>query len=244
MRKFIGAVCAVSAFTFPSFAHAEDAWDGAYVGVYAGMNASTVDARDNWCWMICDGPPLSKTSAAFGATIGANKQVSDALVVGIEGDIGTGSATRYRLDSAPNGAIPNLAWDSKIRTHSTVRMRAGLASGRTMAFVTGGLALADLDVSATSGPTNYKDGTPGMRWGNHWKGVSAGYAYGAGVEQLVGSTSVKFEFLRSSFGTKTTCYKDLEGPTVNQCWSSIRAASGVRYTPSITTIRLGANFHF
>ncbi len=244
MNNFYAPLCVMLAIIYPSHAYAKESWDGIYAGAYSGVSMLTNDGEDYWCWMTCDVPTLNSTDVVFGGTVGANKQVSEGLVVGVEADLGTGGTANRQINTAPNGSTPNYSWEAKIRKQATFRVRAGLTQGRTMAYVTGGFALADYDVSARSGPVSYKDGTPGVDWGSRWKGTVPGYAYGAGIEQRFGRMSVKFEFLRSAFANRGDCYMDLEGPTAGACWNTMRSESGAHYTPNLSTIRLGTNFHF
>lgn len=229
----------------PSVAIAgESDWSGPYVGVYTGLNNSTTSGRDYWCWMVCSIPTLSSTDAAIGATAGVNIQVEDSLILGIEADIGSGGTASAHIISAASGLAPEYDWQTRIRKQATVRGRAGVGNKHTMAYVTAGAGFADYSVSAHAGPASWKDGTPGVNWGSNWHGTVPGIVYGAGVEHRVGKLSFKFEVLRSEFGARGGCNMDFEGPTAGQCWNSTRTAYPPAYSPSVTSVRVGANFHF
>lgn len=235
----------VTSTTFSSAAIAgEENWTGVYAGVYTGINSTTTTGNDYYCWMLCSVPNLATTDPALGATVGVNVQVADGLVLGVEADAGSGGEATTHIVRATSGYTPELAWDAKVRKQATVRARVGITGKNGVAYVTAGAAFADYKVTAQSGPASWADGTPGANWGNRWEDTVSGIVYGAGVEHRFGRVSLKFEVLHSEFGARGGCNMDFDGPTAGQCWNYARPSFPPSYRPEVTSVRLGANFHF
>jgi outer membrane immunogenic protein len=118
-------------------------WAGWYVGLNAGAN---------WQHAVNTGGPLSLSTAVTTATgfigggqIGYNWQ-SGNFVYGLEGDIDglTGKGTDF-ITKGPS----TIGFSNRITWLSTIRGRAGLAIGDTMAYVTGGVAVGGVENSSS-----------------------------------------------------------------------------------------------
>lgn len=244
MKYSIIVFCALATFTIAPQAHAqEDNWSGAYVGVYAGANAGTNEFRDYWCWSACDAPNINVTKPVVGGTVGLNLQADEHLVVGVEADFGTGF--KHTL-ATPSAATSTYQWTTNVKWQSTIRARAGLSSGNTLAYVTGGYAIANADLSERTDSTQTGGGAVGVAWGAKFSGNLSGYAYGGGIEHRLGPVSAKIEVLRETFGTRDACYMDLEGASAGTCWATARYSNpkSVSFTTSSTNLRVGLNYKF
>ena len=244
MKNAIIVISALMATTAATSAQAEDRpWSGPYVGFYTGANAGSNEFGDYWCWSACGAPVINVIKPAIGATVGINFQPDENLVVGVEADIGSGFKDEKTY---PTFATPIYRWATNIKWQSTVRARAGLTSGKTLAYVTGGYAFANADFSETTDKTARGGGAANVAWGANWKGTTSGYVYGAGIEHKFGSVSTKFEFLRESFGTHNACYKDLEGANAGVCWPTgiYSNPKSVSFSPTVSSLKVGLNFQF
>lgn len=245
MKKSRIVISLMMANALPSLAIADEAdWTGVYAGVYTGVNSSTTTGNDYYCWMLCSIPNLASTDSALGATVGVNVQVADGLVLGLEADAGSGGEASEHVGRATSGLTPELAWSANIRRQATVRARVGVTSKNGIAYVTAGAAFADYKVTGQSEPASWTDGTPGATWGNRWEGTVPGIVFGAGVERRFRKISLKFEVMHSKFSARGGCNMDFDGPTAGQCWNYARPLFPPSYTPEVTSVRVGANFHF
>lgn len=177
-------------------------WSGFYLGINGG---------GGWGGSSWTTPGSFDTSGGLvGGTIGYNYQINQA-VVGVEAD----------LDWADiNGTITNGFCPPGCKTSdtwlSTVRGRLGYAADRFMPYITGGLAVGDINASV-----------PGFAGGS---ATNAGWTAGGGIEFAVaGHWTVKGEYL----------YVDLGNFNCNTCGLIPQTVS---YTANI--FRGGINYRF
>jgi outer membrane immunogenic protein len=141
---------------------------------------------------------MTSSGFAGGGEGGCNYQVNDWFVIGAEGDF------QYTgLNATNTGAIPRLrVGNSFTETFSsdwltTVRGRAGIASGQWLFFATGGLAQANVSFSdfvffPFSSTTNAASNS----------GMRGGWTAGGGAEWAFAPRwSVKAEYLYVDLGT-------------------------------------------
>jgi outer membrane immunogenic protein len=185
-------------------------WDGIYVGIHGGVGTFTSTAMD-WDWEAFYDPDGDFDQTAFagllGVQAGYNYQ-SGNMVFGVEADWAWTSFSEDRtFDDGSFYIKSDMDW------LATLRARWGLASGNALAYVTGGLALAQTEHCANNavedGYTCVDDG-PGITGqpGNiAWDGIVPGLVAGAGVEAAVNSNwSVKAEYLFVQMATQTENY--------------------------------------
>jgi outer membrane immunogenic protein len=116
---------------------------------------------------------------------------------------------------------------------STVRLRAGYEWGPMMAYVTGGLAVAQIDTRLSM-----KD-TFGFDARVKSESVQGGWAVGVGGEyRLAPNWSVKAEYVYMDFGDKFTTAEQFRGRT--PAGSSINTTSRLDYQ----VVRAGFNYRF
>lgn len=149
-RTITAAVFAVAtAFSASAPASAAPAdgynWSGFYVGAVASGGMFTVEQEDYWCFLACDAPTMQDWDASIGVQGGYNWQNGN-LVLGVVGDWSTGFENEETVfyNADPDG----VEWESKWNSYGTLRARAGLAAGNALIFVTGGIAIVDVDYSA------------------------------------------------------------------------------------------------
>jgi outer membrane immunogenic protein len=146
-------------------------WQGWYVGLHAGANwqqahSSDVSGNGGYGTFTSD-----DTGFIGGGQIGYNWQHGN-FVYGWEGDIsgltGTGK-------TGPDGY--GFRSENQINWLSTIRGRAGLAVGDTMAYVTAGLAIGGVDNKMWTG-SGFSNGVKSQST------TRLGWAVGGGVEHM------------------------------------------------------------
>jgi outer membrane immunogenic protein len=149
-----------------------------WTGFYLGVNGGGGWGHSYWSGNAT-GIPLS--GGLVGGTAGYNYQMGKA-VLGVEGDVDWAdlSGTRSTL-GCPAGCTTSDSW------LSTVRGRVGYAFDRFLPYVTGGLAVGDIQAS-----------TPGFAGSST---TNAGWTVGGGLEvALPGNWSAKAEYLHVDLG--------------------------------------------
>jgi opacity protein-like surface antigen len=200
MRRFrCAALAAVTVFGFASVASAADmpvkappmvtapvpfSWTGFYVGGHFGYLWGRTTVVDNGVVTESNAP----TNGVIGGALGGYNWQNGALVLGLEGDFGWTNAHG-------NGAVPQSTevrqYDFNWTGHA--RGRAGYASGPWLAFVAGGLALAEFNM------TMQQNGLVMTCRG----GPYAGWSIGGGVDYSFNDRiSVRLEYLYDDFGRK------------------------------------------
>jgi outer membrane immunogenic protein len=163
----VAALCGVAA---PAFAQ-DDVydWSGFYIGANAGgnwgdANTDTVVTAGGGVVVIPPGDLALLNAQAFndsnnggftgGGQIGYNWQ-NGGLLLGIETDFGALALDQDNARIIPSGLLitPPVTYNISQRVSSdwmwTVRPRLGWAGGPWMAYVTGGLAMANIKVATT-----------------------------------------------------------------------------------------------
>lgn len=230
-RRGLLASCAISAIAI-STAHAGDPtmpgmWNGPYVGLNVGWGQSSFDTvfNDGTPGDTFNGPSLTNGGLVGGAQLGMNWRVGNNFVVGVEGDYDftslNGSGATSGLSSPPLQVS-----QASITGIGTIRARFGYAfdSMPLLAFVTGGVALAQVKNSATLASSP-------LVWSSNE--TRAGYVVGGGFEYAFArSWSVKAEGLYVGLGNQSETAAGFPG-----CVFTYKNVSTV-------LARAGINFHF
>jgi outer membrane immunogenic protein len=183
-------------------------WTGFYVGLHAGGawndNTTTVNFLPDPVTFLALPFAFTPNGEGWlgGAQIGANWQ-SGVWVLGVEADI-----SYVDLDSAgtvapiltPGGVpLPGTVHtsNSEMSWFGTVRLRGGIAWDRFLLYVTGGLAVANIDhATATAGP--------GIIYAATASDTATGWTLGGGFEwAFAPNWSVKLEYLYYDLGNTT-----------------------------------------
>jgi outer membrane immunogenic protein len=184
-------------------------WTGLYMGVNGGYGWGTT----NWSAL---GSSFDVSGGLFGGQVGYNWQFGQ-FVYGVEGDV---DWTDIKGNSFVNGAAGCAAnvCATKNNFISTARGRVGYAIDRWMPYLTGGLAVGNIETT-----------TPFTTGVNQTK---AGWTVGAGLEfALVANWTAKVEYLHVDLGN-TSCGGACGFP----------AGNNVDFTTNI--VRAGVNFRF
>jgi opacity protein-like surface antigen len=210
-------------------------WTGIYIGVHGG-GTQTSSSNEAYCSDGGDtGGSCGGDSGSFqegsldfsGANGGGGVQAGGRaqfgiLVVGFEIDVtrmeGTNSET---YASANSEFFYDTTVSQSMRWFGTTRATAGIAFGNILVFVTGGVAVADVE---------YGVGVQGF--GNVQKSVTqVGWTGGGGFEIGLGLISFRGEYLHFDLGDETLAYG-----------TGGLATTASQFDNSGNTFRFGINF--
>lgn len=227
MKKHILSAAVIAASFVSTAALAQDAagFEGPYVGVTAGgaqLDSTFTDGDEYFSYGAAQ-----KTSGSFvyGATAGYNFAVGSNGVVGFEADFN---------GSTGKNDIPDPDWESylhqEIKWFSTMRARAGVATGNALIFATAGVAISRNDNQAyydAAGCGNDSDDVCA-------KQNKTSMVFGGGVEyKLNDKLSMKAEYLR------------LEGATARyQIPGTSSTYENVVFKNNLSIGRIGFNYSF
>jgi outer membrane immunogenic protein len=194
MNKF--SIFAFAIASLSSTAYAQDtsfSWTGPYVGAHAGYFIGKPHYMEPGFPDYDINPKLDGFTG--GGLMGFNFETSG-MVVGIDADAGVvGAKKGADLTATFND---HTAFDFDWNAH--IRARAGVpigASGKTLLYVAGGVAMAGLKVDDTD---------PG--WDQSSK-THIGWTIGAGAEHAFSDTmTLRLEYLYDDYGTKSHTFTD------------------------------------
>jgi outer membrane immunogenic protein len=223
LKRFLLASSIVLGFA--SAASAQSDWHGFYVGGNIGgaIHRSTADTMSSFsqsgylaassvnALTIAGRQRLNNDSSTGGVEVGFNKQ-SENTVFGIETDyvalrmnVSRSNSVDYTcpLCSGTNFTVSQLL---KTRWLYTLRPRFGIATGRMLYFVTGGLALTKLNYQET-----FSDNFASANGNGEFNKTKAGWTAGLGASFRLNPErwSVKGEYLYTAFGRSTITSSNL-----------------------------------
>jgi len=155
-----------------------------WTGFYLGINGGYGWGRSSW-----DGfgsGNFNTSGGLIGGTIGYNWQgAGSPWVFGLEGDVDWANIRGSFANAlCPTGCETKTSW------LATVRGRAGYAFDRVMPYITGGLAVGDIQAN--------RPGFAGM------SDTRAGWTVGAGIEAaIVDRWTAKVEYLYTDLGSSS-----------------------------------------
>lgn len=233
-RIFSGLVagCAFAALTSGALAESPHDWSGFYAGILGGGGLGTVETDDYWCYYACDAPTQSEWFANVGVGAGVNAQLGG-FVAGVEADISTGfsNTTTVWTNPDPDGVEWHGSWEAL----ATLRARAGVAVDDALVYVTGGLALASVNYSASEIENGVQNCA--TEYCASFSGIQAGLVAGTGAEYAVTpNISVKGEALAVLLPSEFALWHDAGTPQDND--------DRVTWTSSAYLLRVGVNFGF
>ena len=142
------------------------------------------------------------SGALGGVQLGYNWQFAPRWIVGVEGDwtfSGIQDDRNVPLINGFNGVLPpgaavagsNLNFHTKINSLASIRGRLGVTSGSLLAYVTGGVAWADIDfhASAVCGPPSCTPGGPFSGGTVAIRTTRTGWVVGSGLEWQIPASS-------------------------------------------------------
>ena len=164
-------------------------WSDIYVGVHGGYSWGDSDAGyDDPDFADAGGPLDMSPDGGFGGVqIGYNWQMPSNIVLGVEAAVSYADIG----DTIPDVLTPGESIDSDTDFVGTFRGRLGYAMDRFLPFVTGGLAVAQTEVSSSA--IGFSD-----------EKTLTGWTVGAGVEVAIDDTwSVSAEYIYTDLGDET-----------------------------------------
>jgi len=176
-------------FKAPAVAARND-WSGFYVGVEGGRDwgrSKHVNSGGGTPGNASDiTPEFAVDGGVLGGTIGYNAQFGRFWLFGLEGDMSWTNADGSASDLAP-AFNPASSSETRERWLSTARVRLGaVPADRWLAYVTGGVAWADVEAIAHRENGNASSESQ----------VRPGWTAGAGIEYAIDSSwSAKLEYL-------------------------------------------------
>jgi len=197
-------------------------WSGPYVGVTAGVGASTSNIEVDYDYSASLLEHLSLPSAGVlgGVTAGYNVQLGD-FVIGVEAD---GSVTSL----AGSDHLVSYQPEDRLESLLSLRARLGVASGPFLAYGTFGVAGGHSSFS-----TEIADVAKGPPTAATGSGFATGVIGGGGVEYaMTENLSVKGEALVYSLGGVTGT-----GDTGKGGYTA-------EHRPSGLLVKTGVNLHF
>jgi len=189
-----------------------------WTGFYVGGNGGATFGSTSWTSTpdLVNGS-FNTASGLVGGTGGYNLQTGDALVLGIEADLGWSNITGT---VSPASCAP---CSFKIPWLGTTRLRVGYAFNGILPYITGGAAIAELDANMGGAPfgtaINY----------------NLGWTAGGGIEvAITEALRAKVEYLYVNLNG-FSCY----GP----CGAQI-SGGPISFNPTANVIRAGLNYRF
>jgi outer membrane immunogenic protein len=193
-------------------------WTGFYVGANVGgaWGKNSLDESSGIWWVTRS--DLDPSSVIGGLQAGQNWQVNN-VVYGVEADISL-------LSAKDRTNFPGVAsHESELTALGTVRGRVGIASDRTLFFITGGGAYGRVKNEAID-PASFAGATSAGRDSSAW-----GWVAGGGIEHAFANNwSARVEFLHTRFASDTVTVPG--------------TAYVFRFKDSVSVARAGINYRF
>ena len=179
-----------------------------WTGFYLGINGGGGFGDSNWNGFAISNSP---SGGMIGGTAGYNWQgVGSPWVFGLEGDI---DWTNIKDSTACGG----LNCQTRNNWLATVRGRVGYSFDRFLPYVTGGVAIGDVEANRTAFAGS--------------KDTNAGWTIGAGLEGVIaGNWTAKVEYLYADLGD-TTC-------------SAVACGVATNVELTVNVVRGGLNYRF
>ena len=168
-------------------------WTGFYAGLHAGGAWQNMNLTNSGY----AGNSTSASSFIGGGQVGYNWQHGN-FVYGVEADI-SGLSKGFRGPDVTTKTTPLTGIKSDINWLSTYRVRAGLAVGDTMAYMTGGLAIGGVRQAFSPHGLGFPFGATKSE-----SKTKVGWAFGGGVEHMwTRNWTIGLEAMFVDLGTST-----------------------------------------
>jgi outer membrane immunogenic protein len=252
---------------------AAPSWSGFYIGLNAGgsigMDSTTQVATFSSTALGSNGllsssGRLSPTGWLAGGQIGYNWQVSPLWVLGLEADWqwadqkdsssnSTPATTLGFFGAGASGFGFSLATEQKLTDIGTARARAGVLTGNTLWYGTGGFAWGTVKDSYTfigsANPVIFPAALqpgPFLPSAASFSSTRNGWTVGGGVEtKLGGGWSAKLEYLYVDLGSFTHTLPIPINPAFGAAFTTGGSASATTSSHIIDNIvRVGVNYQF
>jgi outer membrane immunogenic protein len=197
-------------------------------GWYAGGNAGIAETNSTAEYQSGSPTDYNAYGGSLGLVGGYNWVRQDGLFYGAETDINWMSNTET-LSPQFNEASKS-AWEG----YSTIRGRIGIAFDPALVFLTGGLALADIE-NKSFGTYYPFYPNPAIPYSYSNSGIHVGWTAGAGAEfALTNNISWSAQYLRLEIPQDTSTYTNVE---TGDRFKTL-------YDNSANILRVGVNWHF
>ncbi len=254
-NKSAAKTSATSSAKRQSSSSSDNPWTGWYVGGFVGSNfsrgsgdvstvfaptgyfaTSSVNAVNN------AGATRVKKNGFTGGGQGGYNYQSGNFLVGFEADFGSNRAEMFSFSSA---IYPCCGPDSFFISQSvgtewmfTARPRAGVVHKNALFYVTGGVAVTDVEYGSV-----FSDNFANALETNFFGKTKVGWTGGGGVEvKLAKRWSVKGEYLFADFGRTSSTSTNLTAFTPSQSFPE-NVFTHSAYLKN-HNLRFGINFHF
>lgn len=227
-------------------------WTGFYVGANVGygwgrsQTDTFLDPTSSWAieavafrneLTALSNARYNPAGVVGGLQAGYNWQVGSWLL-GLEADFNGSDVNKTIQYSGLNGGIVrNFTQSTKLDWFATFRPRIGYASDKTLLYITGGLAVGEVEGSWQLLSDN------GYAKAGSGKDTRLGWTAGAGVEQAFASNwSVKLEYLYTDLDNISYASAYLPGSTFAPPGSNYREQ--ISQDLKFHTARIGLNYKF
>lgn len=248
-----------------------------WTGFYAGLNAGGSIGLNSTTQDLTFTTPVLGTNALLntsdrqaptgwlaGGQIGYNWQVAPLWVLGLEADWQWTSQKDGASNSTPPGSLAffgagangfgySLATEQKLTDIGTARARAGMLTGNSLWYATGGFAWGTVKDNYTFvGSANTTIFPPVLQPGPFLPGAASfssartGWTIGGGVEtRLGGGWSAKLEYLYVDLGAFTHTFSIATNPAFGAAFNN-GAVTTVTTRSHVTDniVRVGVNYQF
>ncbi len=179
-------------------------WQGFYLGAHGGYGVGRTTATGSYDTVDLSGGTL-------GLHAGYNWQFRE-WVIGVEGDAAWSGLDGSRTFAGPTKVTVHNDW------LASLRLRGGYTYGNALFYLTGGLAMANLDVAVGTGVVT-----------SSASDTLYGFVVGGGLEMKVSpKVSARLEALHYGFNEQDFKF----------------GAATIPIDTSVTTVRAGLTFHF
>ena len=186
-------------------------WNGFYVGAVIGAQITGTNFAlpgDTSDTLISNHD--TNTGFIGGGVVGYNYQINN-IVLGLEGDVIDANHSQRAVDCTVYGGCWSPAQDSfttynnlKEQVGGHVRVRVGIATGRTLLYAAGGYSIQGTRLDLTG--DCYDPDNPAVPQLYHFSRSKtlSGFNLGAGVEQAITNHVIlRAEYIYDDFGTQT-----------------------------------------
>lgn len=224
MKKIIGFILLVLC----NSVFAEYNWTGPYIGVqigYADGKHHGTEFRDNGTltnWTFKN----TTNNILLGGLAGYNKTFTNNILIGVEADYDYKNADKKSDELYQGSPNSNYTVESKINSSSSLRVKLGYIfnSNKTLAYVTGGYAGAD--IKSTYHTVNANETSSNTQWHNGW-------VLGFGAEHYLNEKfSAKAEYRYTDLGKEDADVTNTSLYNYHQNYDKENS------------IRIGVNYHF
>lgn len=205
---------------FMPLAHAQQSWDGSYVGLTAASSRNVINGttiRANTGGDVADEAANNLRNERHGAglVLGFRRQLDSGLIVGIEADltrVGHRASNQDLIGAGPYAGQPSDALRYEMPWLATSRAVAAWSFGDWLLFGSGGAAFATEKVTRTQYRAVAGTSQTAAQFSEIDRVNRLGYALGAGLEWRGGKPwSIRAEYLHVRFPKESFRFPDARG---------------------------------